>query len=229
MRQQSTVTTQVPEQLAFNRLLATRVLMLAGLVWLIYWNSLHGPFVFDDSHVIVGNPAVRGPSDVPSFFQDPSTFSVSRRNKAYRPLLLTSLALCWWIGGGSTLPFHLVSVTLHMANVLLLFSLVRFFLIRSRYRPRSVSLAEREWAAFLSAAFFAVHPLASQSVNYIFQQSVLMMSCFYLLSLSLFVSVYGREGSTARKQIRIPGSYGAYALSLLSKETAITLPLNLLV
>ncbi len=206
-----------------------RVLALAGLVWLVYWNSLHNPFAFDDFSVIASNPAVRGPADVPSFFRDGSTFSIFKRNWDYRPLFLTSMALCWWIGGGSTLPFHLVSVSLHMANVLLVFLLVRLFLTQSRYGARSRSYSEGERAAFFAAALFAVHPLATQSVNYITQQSVPMMSFFYLLSFYLFVRVYGTDSSPAVQPSRKLGSYAACALSLLSKATAVTLPLNLLV
>ncbi len=179
-----------------------RVLVLVGLVWLVYWNSLHNPFAFDDFSAIVSNPAVRGPADVPSFFRDGSTFSIFKRNWEYRPLFLTSMALCWWIGGGTTLPFHLVSVSLHMANVLLVFLLVRLFLTQSRYGARSRSHSEGERAAFFAAALFAVHPLATQSVNYITQQSVPMMSFFYLLSFYLFVRVYGTDRSPAGQPSR---------------------------
>ena len=98
-----------------------RLAILAALVWLLYWGSLNNPFTFDDWHVVSQNPSVRGPSDIPSFFKNPATFSLLVGNRDYRPLFLTSMALCWSAGGGSTLPFHVVSVFLHMSNVLLLF------------------------------------------------------------------------------------------------------------
>jgi len=104
-----------------------RLVLLAALVWGVYWNSLNNPFHFDDFHVIPENPAVRGISDIPSFFLDPTTFSILPGNRDYRPIFLTSMALSWWAGGGSTLPFHLVSVTIHMGNVLLLFFIFRGF------------------------------------------------------------------------------------------------------
>jgi hypothetical protein len=52
-----------------------KLTLLAALVWLVYWGSLHGPFAFDDWHVIPQNPSVRGPSDIPSFFKDPGASS----------------------------------------------------------------------------------------------------------------------------------------------------------
>ena len=98
-----------------------RGVLLAVLAWVAYGSSLNSPFLFDDWHVIPENPGVRGPANIPSFFVDASKFSVLEGNRDYRPLFLTSMALCWWLGDGATLPFHLVSVTLHMGSVLLLF------------------------------------------------------------------------------------------------------------
>lgn len=206
-----------------------KLAFLATLVWLVWWGSFHNPFTFDDWHVIPQNPSVRGPSDIPSFFTDPSTFSLLVGNRDYRPVFLTSMALCWWVGGGSTLPFHVVSVFLHMSNVLLLFLILRRSFASGRDRPAAFVAPHAEWAALLAATLFAVHPLASESINYISSQSVPLAAMFYLLSFYLFCTVYDEYSGSAGWSLRgrLVACYMAYFLALLSKPIAITLPLNL--
>ena len=203
------------------------MVLLVLVVWLVYWNSLRSPFQFDDWHVIPQNPSVRGPADIPSFFMDISTFSVLPDNRDYRPVFLTSMALAWWAGNGSTLPFHLVSVFLHTCTVILAFSVYR----RTFFKEEPPDSARyTDWAAWIGAALFALHPLASEPVNYISSQSVLLCALFYLLSFRLFLEENTEAAVPGRRLawlLRV-GSYGAYALALLSKPIAITLPLNLL-
>lgn len=206
-----------------------KLAFLAALVWLLYLGSLHNPFTFDDWHVIPQNPSVRGPSDIPSFFKDPATFSLLVGNRDYRPVFLTSMALCWSAGGGSTLPFHVVSVFLHMSNVLLLFLILRRCFSSARDRPGVWVVPHAEWAALLAAILFAAHPLASESINYISSQSVPLAALFYLLSFYLFCTVHDEHGGSSgwSSRGRSVASYMAYFLALLSKPIAITLPLNL--
>lgn len=203
-------------------------LALALLVWALYANSLQGPFHFDDWHVIPENPSVRGPEDIPSFFTDVSTFSVVPGTRDYRPLFLSSMALAWWAGGGSVVPFHLISVSLHMFSVLLVFSIFRKMF--GQQVPASVS-RNTLYTAWLGAALFAVHPLATEPIDYISSQSVALSAVFYLASFRLFLAVYADPvptGTPRSWMVRV-GSYVAYAAALMSKPIAITLPINLLV
>jgi tetratricopeptide (TPR) repeat protein len=204
-------------------------LVLGGLVWGVYANSLHNPFIFDDWHVIPQNPAVRGPGDIPKFFTDLSSFSILPGNRDYRPVFLTSMALAWWMGGGATLPFHIVSVSLHMLNVLLVFLIVRRMMRSPVAGPRAPAPAQRDGVAFLGASLFAVHPLASESVNYISSQSVPLAACSYLLAFLLFLQTHDAPGATGGggSWLRRAASWTAYALALLSKPISATLPLIL--
>jgi len=208
-----------------------QALTLVVLVWAVYGNGLQGPFTFDDWHVIPQNPAVRGPADIPSFFVDTTAFSILTGNRDYRPLFLSSMALCWWAGGGETLPFHLVCVTIHMGNVLLLFFVLR--LLFSRWLDPVGGLSERgrRWGAFVGAALFAVHPLASESVNYISSQSVPMAALFYLAAFLLFLLAWGRKGAVSgpARWALVAVSCLAYGLALLSKPVAVTFPPMLLI
>jgi hypothetical protein len=173
--------------MAINTNTLIKTAILCCLVWLAYANSLHGPFEFDDWHVIPENPSVRGPSDIPRFFTDVSAFSILPGNRDYRPLFLTSMALSWWVGNGSTWPFHVVSITLHMGCVLLVFFVLRRLLATSKASAEVFSKEEAGWAGFLGAALFAVHPLATEAVTYISSQSIPMAAFFYLLAFTMFI------------------------------------------
>lgn len=202
--------------------------LLCGLVALAYSNALEGPFTFDDWHVISENPAVRGPADIPAFFSDPTRFSILEGNRDYRPIFLTSMALAWWIGDGSPVPFHLVSIALHMANTLLVFALVaRLARLRGATRP-PLERAAADRAGLVAAALFATHPLATESIDYISSQSVPWTALFYLTSVLLFVSTHAPAADGRRPGLRAGASWLAYLAALLCKPIAITLPLVLL-
>jgi len=57
-------------------------------------------FHFDDIHAIVDNPSVRDIRNIPRFFSDATTFSSLPLNQSYRPVLQTTLAVDYRLGGG---------------------------------------------------------------------------------------------------------------------------------
>jgi len=118
-----------------------------------------------------------------------------------RPLLKLSYALNWVLGPGP-LGFHLVNVGLHLANALLVHAL----LLRCRLQPT---------AALAGALVFALPPVNVEAVTYVCGRSEALMACFYLGSL-----LAGLRGRTRL-------SCGLFLLAFLVKETAVTLPLAL--
>ena len=71
---------------------------------------------------------------------------------AYRPVLLLSYAVQWWIHGGEPAAFHAVNVLLHGAATLLLARLL-------------LTLGIAPPAALASALLFAVHPIHVEAVT----------------------------------------------------------------
>jgi tetratricopeptide (TPR) repeat protein len=181
-------------------------------VWAVYANSLDNPFHFDDWHVVAQNADVHDPRNIPRFFTDASVFSMLETNRDYRPLFLTSMSLCWWLGRGSTLPFHLASVALHTLSVLLAYGVMRRLLVEHGAPCGITTAREHEWTAFWGAALFALHPLATEPVNYISSQSELWVAALGLLSFGLFLA----PGVPCRI-----GSVAAYFAALLAKPNAV--------
>ena len=100
--------------------------LAATAITLAYANFFHNAFHFDDSHTIENNVYIRDIANIPRFFTSTATFSSLPANQSYRPLVTTTLALDYWLGGGlDTFAFHVTSFTLFVAQCALLLVLYR--------------------------------------------------------------------------------------------------------
>src|SRR4051812_6881242 len=85
-------------------LIITSLILLLGLL-LVYSNHFNNSFHFDDSHTIVNNIYIQNIKNIPLFFKDGTTFSSLPANQSYRPVVVSSLAFDYWLGGGLK-PFY---------------------------------------------------------------------------------------------------------------------------
>jgi Flp pilus assembly protein TadD len=172
-----------------------------------YSNALHVGFHFDDWHVLQDNPHVRTLRSIPRFFVDPDTTTVLRENKDLRPVLMTTFALNYAISGDATWSYHVVNLCLHWLAVMLVFHIVR----------ARLWLGEHAFPIAATAALIvAVHPLNTEPVNYISARSALLTTVFYLGAFE--TALAGRRFACVL----------LFALALLTKAIAVTLPAALL-
>jgi hypothetical protein len=182
------------------------LLVLATL--LLYGRVAHHEFLaFDDSGYVTRNIHVNtglNPGNVVWAF-------TSFHEANWHPLTwLSHMADCQLFGLKSG-PHHLVNVALHAANVLLLFLLLQ----------RATGAV---WRSFLVAALFAVHPLNVETVAWVAQRKSLLCTVFSLLT----IAAYGRYVQRPEwKNYTVV--VAAFALALLSKPMAVSLPLILLI
>ena len=180
-----------------------RVLLALLLVGgMIYGGSLDNSFHYDDEHSIVRNPHLRSLANIPAFFVDPTLFSSEPGKAMYRPALLCTYALNYALDGYDVRGYHLFNLGIHILTAWLV-----FWLGCRVSGPR---------AGWFGALLFLVHPLAVEPVNYISSRSESLAALWYLLSLNLYL------------RGRLAGGLVAYGAGLLTKTTAITLPLVLL-
>jgi tetratricopeptide (TPR) repeat protein len=182
---------------------AAAVLLTVGA----YANHFHNDFHFDDAHTVQNNVFVRSLRNVPLFFTNPATFSSLPANQSYRPLVTTTLALDYWLGGGlDPLAFHVTSFALFMLQCVLLLALYR------RIMDRALPDQRNRWLALLAATCYAVHPANAETVNYIIARSEILSTLGVVMALLLFAA-----GGPARR-------YGLYlipaVLGILGKEPA---------
>ncbi len=177
-----------------------KVWLAFGVLLAIYANHFDNAFHFDDSHTVVENPAIRSLANIPGFFSDARTFSVNPSNQSWRPLVSTSLAVDYALGGGlNPLVFHLTTF--------LWFALLLFCVYRLYRRVLDHSLA------FLATCLFGVHPTAAETVNYVIQRADLFVALGCVAGVLLF----------PRWLYLIP-----FVLAVLCKPTALVFPFLLL-
>lgn len=105
---------------------------------------------------------------------------------------------------------HLTNVFLHSVAVVLL------FLVLS-------AMAGKVWPSAFVAAFFAIHPLRTESVAWISERKDVLSGVFFMLTLASYVA-YTHRRSLGRYAL----VFLCVALGLLSKPTLVTLPFVLL-
>ena len=166
-------------------------LLIALLALAAFGATAGGSFHFDD-YSLFRSPAVVNPDGWRDVFRLDQT----------RPLTYLSFWLNYQAGGRNPVGYHLLNLALHVASALLLFRVARLVV---PYR-----------AALIAAALFAVHPLLTQSVAYVFARGTLLMTVLCLLSLHTWL----RE--------RIWLATALFAAALLAKEECVAFPVFLL-
>ena len=144
---------------------ALALLLIAGVTVLVYGNSLGNSFHFDDEHSLVGNPHIRSLGNIPFFFFSPAMFSRNVGSGMYRPLVLVSYAVNYWLGEYRVRGYHLINIAIHLLVAWLVYGVFR-------------ELEFGRNPALLGAIFFGVHPLTAEPVNYIAQKQSLFAAVF---------------------------------------------------
>ncbi|UCF89837.1 MAG: hypothetical protein JSW39_16185, partial [Desulfobacterales bacterium] len=138
------------------------LLLLAGLaliVFLIYAQTLTGPFVFDDKSNIRDNPHIRLTRISWKALQTAARES-SERN---RPVANVSFALNYYFNHYNVVGYHLVNILIHITNGILLYLLTQATLRTPALHARYTRV---KWVPFFTAGIWMVHPLQTQSVAY---------------------------------------------------------------
>ena len=181
--------------------------ILIALIFGLYYESINNSFQYDDKHSIVENPHIRSLGNVPLFWLHPEYFSRDAENAMFRPMVLSSLAFNYAISGYDEDSYHLLNILLHSICCYIVFSLLLLLCV-----DRKVALT--------CVMFLAIHPLCSQSVNYVSSRSELLAGIGSIGALWGYVR-YNIE----RLRIWYVVSIGFYAFALFSKSIAVVLPL----
>ncbi len=220
---------RITQSATHRRLLtAASLVLLAGITFLIYSNTLDSPFEFDDTEKITENPAIRMTE---LSWEGIKTAVLGSRPKS-RPLPNISFALNFYMGRYNVIGYHLTNIFIHLAAGLLLFFLVRLTL-RSFAPPTGTrSWPAPGWLAFFASLLWLVQPVNTQAVTYTVQRMASMAALFFILS--LFLYAWGRVQWRARGKLTLAAAlaFSGCVLSgtcaILSKENAAMLPIIIL-
>lgn len=158
------------------------VILLCAVI-AAYSNHFHNSLHFDDSHVVANNVYIKSLRNIPLFFKDATTISSLPANQVYRPVVITSLALDYWMGNGlnDTFYFHLSMFVLFIVQGLFM------YLLSVKIFDGSRAGAGNSTVALLAVAWYLLHPANAETINYISARSDTLSTLFGLISMVLFL------------------------------------------
>lgn len=175
------------------------------LIFLTYFPILRNGLFFDDEELIYKNTYVQHLSFFPSYFTTNMIAGAGKVSNMYRPVLITSFALDFFVWGLNPFGFHLTSILLHILNAFFLYFLIR-------------SLFQNKWISYGAAILFSIHPAISEAIIYASGRTDPLYTFFLLLCLIFFLR-YIRDSMRNKTYYFI--SILCFILSLLSKESGI--------
>ena len=188
---------------------ATGRKQLAGLLLFVGVTGLYAPstgydFIYDDHVLFVGTPVRHGFDAYAELFHTPHF----RHLPYYRPVARTTFELQKSWSGARPGPFHLFNA---LAAGLLALAAWRLLSL-----PR---LQIREPYAWLAAALFVVHPIASSTIYPVTGRETLLATLLSLVAVAAFLRARAAWDGVA---------LAAFSLALLCHEQAIMVPALLL-
>ncbi|HIJ73736.1 MAG TPA: hypothetical protein HPP83_06510, partial [Candidatus Hydrogenedentes bacterium] len=174
---------------------------------LAYYGAVGIPFHAEDQRLIVENVGVHRLA----------TFGSALDSEAPRPLTNFSFALNWTLTPGSARGFHLVNVVIHLVNGVLVFLLAR------RLHPKGTP----EAVSMVAGLLFVLHPLNTESVNYVVGRAGLLAAFFSLVSVLLFVRATKDVEHVRATALGL--SVLCFVLAWACKETALIVPVLVVV
>ncbi len=176
-----------PEAIPVYERFAWQAAALAILLLVAYWNATASSFHFDDYAFLVDG-YVTHPGFGWELFRPQQT----------RPLTYLSFHWNYLAGGQNPEGYHWVNLFLHIGNCVLLLALARKYV--------------SPLASGCLAMVFALHPLQTEAVTYVFARSTLLSTHFALWSLWFYTRERGMWSAVM------------FGVSLLAKEETVALP-----
>jgi len=190
--------------------------LLIVSVLAVYFPILGNDFLYywDDQWVVMNNYTISGLNGQNLW----AIFSQFYHGQ-YAPLNESLYLILYSLFGYRPFWFHLASLLLHAANVLLVYICI----FRLLELSKKIVAEHKQIIAFFTALIFAVHPFNVESVAWMSASKVLVYSFFYLLATYTFL-IYLRRNKL---------QYYFWALllfvcSFLGKEQAVSFPLWML-
>ena len=175
--------------------------------------ALGAPFSGDDLHLYVKNPLTLKPGEALGYFGPRMWRRTHKDPTPYRPLREILLVTVRGAFGPTPTPLHAVSLAGHAANAMLVY-VVAFLLLASPPGAAAAGLV------------FALHPCNVEAVAWAKNVAEVAAVFFALLGAMAWLQ-WLRASGPKRGRLLWAGSLAAFALSLLFKESAVSLPVIL--
>lgn len=194
-------------------------LAASALAFALYLPALRHGFVnFDDYDYVTKNPSLGLPFGAFIKWAFSSYWCAN-----WHPATWMSLRLDHLLWGLNPLGYHLTNIILHAANTFMA------ALVARRLFGMVLDEGKAVFAAATVALLFAAHPLHVESVAWVSERKDVLYAFFYLCSIYFYVGYFYVGYAAAAQWNYYLLAVAAFALSVMSKPMAVTLPVVLLV
>ena len=187
--------------------------VIAGIIFLIYANGLNTPFQSDDERHIYGTPQIASVDHYTNL-----------SNIGYRHINGLSFALSYQWGQENPFGYHLLNILIHICATFLVFIITRLTIAKGTPWGEDAALK----IALITTLLFGLHPIQTETVTYISGRPGGLAGFFYFFSLLLFI-LGSLKDCRAPRSILYLLSLAGFFLAVLSKESAITLPVIIII
>ena len=201
------------------------VLFLIAICFLFYHGTFNNGFVYDDVEQIIANPWIRNFKNIPEIFSSGVWSFREFGNNAgiyYRPLMHLFFSVEYHFFQLDPSKYHMINVCLHALNAAIVFVFLRL-LLNTIFKDSRLEIKKTRLTtlAFFAAVIFAIYPTNSEAVNWISAVPELAFTAFFLLAFYFYIK-------SNNGRINYFFSLLFFSLGLLCKETALVLPVVLL-
>jgi len=181
--------------------------LLCLVTFLIYFQIYYHEFTaFDDPGYITNNQLVKKGISINGILWS----FVSTQQSNWHPLTWISLMCDVQLFGMHPGAHHLMNLAFHIANTLLVFSVLHL-------------ITKNFWKCFFVAALFALHPMHVESVAWACERKDVLSTLFWLLTTRYYI-LYTQNNNPLLRQ----HSLTCFILGLLAKPMLVTLPFTLI-
>jgi len=211
-------------------------MVIGFITLLVYLPALSNSFVWDDVYYVTENPPIRS---LDSNFFKWAFFDFHAAN--WHPLTWISHAIDFALWELTPRGHHLTNIILHaLCTVLVFLVAVKLFCVyalRMKEHGQSEIIDSKSalTVAGITALLFGLHPLHVESAAWVAERKDLLCAVFYLLSVYSYLDLAGAREIQKGQRVKFffqavyLRTFVFFALALLSKPMAVTLPLVLLI
>ncbi len=222
----------------YIRLLSIALISCLGII--VYSNTFHCSFHFDDANSITDNFSIKDISNLQNIWDFwPSRF-----------ITYFSIAFNYHFSGLDVFGYHLFNLGVHIISAILVWWLVLLTLSTPAMKEQKIT-QQADFIALFAGLVFVSHPIQTQAITYIVQRAASMAALFYLASLCFYIksrllqdtSVIASKAKQSFKKIASSpmaprnDTLGKFyyvcslitaVMAMFTKELAISLPLMIL-
>ena len=185
---------------------------ICTLCFIAYSNSVHNPFIWDDTGLIVRNSFIQDWRNTLKAFSSDLYSGTVLGSNFFRPIQTVSFIADYYFWQLDPTGYHITNIILQI--------LVSFLVFLFLYQ-----ITLKADLSFLAAALFSVNPLNTEAVTYISGRAEMLMGFFLLAAMILFVRSLDKDKRSRKFYIAL--SSLSFILALLSKELSLVFPLVL--